>query len=189
MKINHLPNVLSVLRIILTVPVVVALLKAQFLITLTLFAIAALTDGLDGLIAKHFKCQTNLGAILDPLADKILLVSSFLALFYIGLIPLWLVVIILVRDMVLIAGAVGYYYEVGIENSKSIAPSKISKLNTFLQIVSVLLTIIAQLYPSLLAGLFVLYVIVATSTLLSGIDYAWAWTQHAIRKNTSKNIK
>lgn len=189
MKINHLPNALSILRIILTVPIVVALLKAQFLLTLALFAIAALTDGLDGFIAKHFNCQTNLGAMLDPLADKILLASSFITLFYIGLIPLWLVVIILIRDVVLIAGAVGYYYEVGIEDSKCITPSKISKLNTFLQIVSALLTIIAQLYIPLLDILFVLYVIVATSTLLSGIDYAWVWTQRAIGKNSRDHIQ
>lgn len=177
-----MPNLLSGLRIILTVPIVYALTKEYFLFTLILFAFSAFTDALDGFIAKRFNCQTALGAVLDPLADKFLLISCFFALLYLGLMPLWLVAIVLVRDVVLIAGAVGYYHEVGLQSDSAITPSNLSKLNTFLQIAAVFLTIVAQLYPVINQGLAVLYIIVATSTLLSGIDYAWAWIKRVLTK-------
>ena len=183
MGLKHIPNLLSLLRIVLTIPIIISLLKAQYLLTLVLFLISALTDGLDGFIAKRFNCQTWLGAVLDPLADKILLVSTFLALFYLGLVPIWLVIIILSRDVILVAGMVGYYYVVGIGSAGNIVPSNISKLNTFLQIFVVLSIIIAQLYSPLTEWLAILYVIVATSTLLSGVDYAWMWGKHTIDKH------
>ncbi len=182
-SVKHLPNLLSILRIILTVPIVIALIKGQFLLTLALFAISAITDGLDGFIAKRFNCQTWLGTLLDPLADKILLVSVFLTLFYLGLVPVWLAGIIIARDVILIAGMVGYCYEVGMAHAGKIKPSNLSKVNTFLQITLVLIVVIAQLYSFLADWIIIVSIIVATSTLLSGVDYAWAWGKHAMNKD------
>ena len=84
-----LPNALSIIRIILTVPIVIALLKEQYLLTLMLFLFAGITDALDGWIAKQFSFQSRLGSILDPMADKILLASTFLGLYWVGILPLW----------------------------------------------------------------------------------------------------
>ena len=80
-----LPNALSIIRIILTVPIVIALLKEQYLLTLMLFLFAGITDALDGWIAKQFSFQSRLGSILDPMADKILLASTFLGLYWVGI--------------------------------------------------------------------------------------------------------
>ena len=83
-----LPNALSVIRIILTVPIVIALLKEQYLLTLLLFLLAGISDALDGWIAKQFSFQTRLGSILDPVADKVLLTCTFIALYWIELLSL-----------------------------------------------------------------------------------------------------
>ena len=104
-----LPNALSIIRIILTVPIVIALLKEQYLLTLLLFLLAGITDALDGWIAKQFSFQSRLGSILDPMADKILLTCSFIALYWVGIMPLWLLMIIFVRDVIIVAGALGYF--------------------------------------------------------------------------------
>ena len=109
MSYSMLPNALSVIRIILTVPVVIALLKEQYLLALLLFLLAGISDALDGWIAKHFSFQTRLGSILDPMADKILLTCTFLTLYWVGILPLWLLMLIFVRDVIIVAGALGYF--------------------------------------------------------------------------------
>lgn len=175
MSLHYIPNILSILRIILVIPIVFGLLSNQFMLALILLVLASLTDALDGFIAKHFNCQTWLGSLLDPLADKILLTTVFISLYYLNLAPIWLLLIILLRDIILIAGVVGYYYEVCIDKKTLITPSNISKLNTALQILTVLWVITAQIHPILIEWLDILFIIVATSTLISGVDYAWSW--------------
>ena len=99
---------------------------------------AGISDALDGWIAKQFSLQSRLGSILDPVADKVLLTCSFITLYWIGVLPLWLLMIIFVRDVIIIAGALGYF--LGEESSESglLEPSLISKVNTVLQIALVL---------------------------------------------------
>ena len=94
MSFSMLPNALSVIRIILTVPIVIALLKEQYLLTLLLFLVAGISDALDGWIAKQFSFQTRLGSLLDPVADKVLLTCTFIALYWVGRVPVWLLMII-----------------------------------------------------------------------------------------------
>ncbi len=187
MKIKQIPNILSIFRIILTVPIVFLLLNHEYFITLWLFLLAGITDALDGYIAKKFNFQTWIGSILDPLADKILLISSFISLFLLELIPLWFLAIILFRDIILIAGMVGYYYNNAIINKKYIVPSNISKLNTVLQILVVLSTVFSQIYNIVDSWLITLYIITATSTVLSGVDYAWLWICTLIKDSKSSN--
>lgn len=175
MNLSLLPNTLTLTRIILTFPIVFLLLKQSFLLAFILFLIAGITDGLDGFIAKKFKYQTQLGSILDPLADKLLLVSSFLALFIVGLIPWWLLITIVIRDIIIIAGTVGFYYAGGLKQKRLLTPSNLSKLNTVLQISLVALLMISQVFLPLKDMLDVGYIIVGTSTVLSGIDYTWLW--------------
>ncbi len=181
MKTKQIPNTLSIFRIILTIPIVFALLKQEYFIVLWLFLLAGITDALDGYIAKKFNCQTWLGSVLDPLADKILLASSFIALFLLQLIPLWFLVIVLFRDIILIAGMVGYYYNGAASDKTNIIPSNISKLNTVLQILVVLFAVTSQMYNIIEPWLITLYIITATSTVLSAIDYAWLWIRTLIK--------
>ena len=108
MKLVTIPNLICLLRMALTVPIVVLLAEGRYGLTLVLFAIAAASDILDGYLAKTFGWQSELGKVLDPLADKLLLVSVFITLAVIGLVPVWLATIAVLRDVVIGAGALVY---------------------------------------------------------------------------------
>src|SRR5687767_7640096 len=98
---RHLPNALCVLRMILAVPVAWLLARDQYGATLGVFAFAAVTDALDGFLAKRFGWESELGKILDPLADKVLLVTSFITLTVVTHVPLWLAILVVSRDVVI----------------------------------------------------------------------------------------
>ena len=179
MNFSNVPNLLSILRIILTVPVVMALLNHQYSLALILFFVAGITDALDGWIAKRFSFQTRLGSILDPAADKLLLVSSFIALYWVGLLPLWLLILVFLRDVMIVSGTVGSF--LGTDNQNELlSPSKLSKFNTALQISLVLFLVLAQLYPGMQAWSTMFFIVVGTSTVLSGADYVWIWMERVI---------
>ena len=179
-------NVLSIIRIILTVPIVIALLKEQFILTLLLFLVAGITDALDGWIAKQFSFQSRLGSILDPMADKILLTCSFIALYWVGIMPLWLLMIIFVRDIIIVAGALGYFLGEISDNNELLEPTLVSKFNTVLQITLVLFLLIMQIYIELDSFRDVFFIVVATSTGISGADYMWLWIKRFILQETKK---
>ncbi len=185
-SLSSLPNALSILRIILTVPVVMTLLNHNYSLALALFFIAGVTDALDGWIAKRFSCQTRLGSIIDPMADKLLLVGSFIALFWIGLLPLWLLILVFLRDVMIVAGTVGYFLGSDASQDVLLTPSNLSKFNTALQIALVLFLVIMQIYPVMHQWETMFFVIVATSTVLSGADYVWIWTKQVILQEKRK---
>ncbi|EGV51348.1 CDP-alcohol phosphatidyltransferase [Candidatus Endoriftia persephone str. Guaymas] len=180
MKARDIPNLISFLRILMTVPVVWLLFVREFGVALMLFAVAGISDGLDGFLAKQFGWQSRLGGLLDPLADKALLMSSFLVLGALDLLPVWLVMAVIFRDLLIMGG--GLYYHFLVEDLQA-DPSLISKLNTLLQILLVLATVTnagpLALPPLLLAVL--IWSTLAT-TLASGIGYVWVWTRKAQRK-------
>ncbi len=181
MRLSDLPNIISVLRILLVAPVVYLLLDKQFSLALLLFSVAGVSDGLDGYLAKRNHWQSRLGSILDPLADKLLLVSSYIALAWLGLIPIWLVSGVLVRDLIIIIGAVAYHFMLG---SYDMAPSFISKANTFMQIFLVLAVVFSYGIVAL-PGEFLLLLTyaVGVTTLVSGIHYMWVWGRRAERQH------
>ena len=181
-----LPNALSIIRIILTVPIVIALLKEQYLLTLMLFLFAGITDALDGWIAKQFSFQSRLGSILDPMADKILLASTFLGLYWVGILPLWLLLLIFVRDIIIVAGALGYFLGEMNESNELLEPTLISKFNTVLQIALILFLLLMQIYIELNTFKDMLYIVIATSTGLSGADYMWLWIKKFILQEAKK---
>ena len=183
---SMLPNVLSVIRIILTVPVVIALLKGQYLLTLLLFLLAGISDALDGWIAKQFSFQTRLGSILDPMADKILLTCTFITLYWVGILPLWLFMLIFVRDVIIVAGALGYFLGEMTSDSELLQPTLISKFNTVLQIALVLFLLLIQIYVEFAIFIEMVLIIVATSTGLSGADYMWLWIKKFILQESKK---
>ncbi|MBT7839758.1 MAG: CDP-alcohol phosphatidyltransferase family protein, partial [Candidatus Thioglobus sp.] len=130
MNFSSVPNALSILRIILTVPVVLTLLNHQYFLAMVLFFVAGITDALDGWIAKRYSFETRLGSILDPVADKLLLMSSFITLNVIGLLPLWLLVLVFLRDVMIVSGTVGCFIGAGTPKEELLSPSKLSKFNT-----------------------------------------------------------
>ncbi|HSV27919.1 MAG TPA: CDP-alcohol phosphatidyltransferase family protein [Candidatus Omnitrophota bacterium] len=128
---RHVPNALTILRL-LSVPVTVWLMAAgELAAAFWLFAAAGFTDALDGAIARMFDAHSRLGQWLDPLADKVMLVSVYVALGVAGHIPLWLVVLVVLRDVVIVLYAVVYV----LAGAFSGSPLFISKINTAAQIV------------------------------------------------------
>jgi len=176
---RDIPNIISVLRILLVLPVVWALSQANFNLALVLFAVAGVSDALDGFLAKHFDWQTRLGSILDPLADKLLLVCSFYTLAWVDLINFWLFLVVAIRDIMIIIGAVVFHMLFG---RYEMSPSRLSKTNTFFQIIFVLAVVF---YHADLANIpwivEALGYIVFATTILSWVDYTWVWGRRAWR--------
>ena len=181
-----LPNALSIIRIILTVPIVIALLKGQYLLAILLFLLAGATDALDGWIAKQYSFQSRLGSILDPMADKILLTCTFVSLYWVEILPLWLLLLICVRDVIIVAGALGYFLGEISGSSGLLQPTLISKFNTVLQIALVLFLLLVQITVEFSEWLPIVFIIVATSTGLSGADYMWLWIKKFILQESKK---
>jgi cardiolipin synthase len=175
---RHVPNLISAARIALVAPVVWTLLHDQLAVTLLLFGAAAASDGADGFLAKHFAWQSELGAILDPAADKLLLATVFLTLAVIGAAPPWLTAAAVGRDVVLVLGALAYRQRFG---KVKVRPSAISKTNTLCQLAFVL-TVIARLrfgWPPawLVTGLGALTFV---TVCVSGIDYVLIYGGRAL---------
>jgi len=175
-NLRQLPNIISVFRILLVFPIIYLLLDHQYQQTLVLFVIAGVSDGVDGFLAKHYGWQTWLGGVLDPLADKFLLLSCFIALAWMDLLPWWLVVLVLLRDVVIIAGATYYYFRVDRIDAQ---PTFLSKFNTVSQIGLVVVVILAKIIslPSWVVATMIVFV--ALTTISSGLDYVIAWSRKA----------
>lgn len=184
MGVNQIPNIISVFRMLLVAPVVWNLLQLDFGSALAWFAIAAFSDALDGFLAKHYGWQSRLGSILDPLADKLLLVSVFIALTWVELIPMWLLLVVLSRDLLIVIGGVIFHYTLG---RFDMQPSRISKVNTFVQIIFVLAVVFYHgdyaFTPWIVDAL--VYMVLAT-TVMSGLDYVWVWGKRAMNVVRSK---
>ncbi len=179
MILHHLPNLISALRIVLVLPLAWFLLQHDFDIALLLVFIAGVSDALDGFLAKHYGWSSALGSVLDPLADKLLLVVTFLSLGYLALVPAWLVVAVLARDIVIVTGGVAYYVSIG---RFDMAPTLVSKLNTLMQLVLVFGVVLAQVFdfPRMWMIEIGVWIVLAT-TVLSGMDYVWTWGRSAWR--------
>jgi cardiolipin synthase len=182
---KHIPNIISVFRILLVIPVVYLLINREYAGALVLFAVAGVSDALDGFLAKHFNWQSRLGSILDPLADKLLLVWSFVSLAWIGMIPLWLVIAVFARDVIIVVGAMAFHLLFG---EYEMEPTRVSKANTFFQIIFVLAVVFYHgeflLKPWVIDAL--QYVVLAT-VIISGLNYVWIWGRKAVEAGKQKS--
>ncbi|MFC4270242.1 CDP-alcohol phosphatidyltransferase family protein [Sneathiella chungangensis] len=171
----NIPNSITLIRMIM-VPIIVWLILAEQMYAAFLaFLLAGASDALDGLIAKQFDLVTPLGTYLDPLADKILLVSIYVTLGVQQDLPSWLVILVVSRD-ILIVGAILLTFL--LELNIAIVPSKLSKLNTFCQI-SLAAIVLGDLGLDMgFSGLIELFVyIVSVTTVLSGLTYILQWSR------------
>lgn len=142
----NVPNVLTLLRL-LAIPVfLILLVDFRYREALGVFVAAGVTDALDGAIARLTHTKTTLGAYLDPAADKLLLMSAFVALAFLQQVPGWLVVIVLSRDVMLV---VGYFLLFTMtQHAMEVRPSVAGKLSTFLQLSAVAVVLVSRVYPS-----------------------------------------
>jgi cardiolipin synthase len=175
---RHLPNALCIVRMLLAIPVGWLLARDEYGATLWVFALAAITDALDGYLAKRFGWESELGKTLDPLADKVLLVTAFITLTVVGRVPIWLAIVVVSRDVIIGCGALTYRFFFGPINGQ---PTLVSKLNTLFQIGYVLIVVGAQAaaraQPVAIA---ILTTLVLVTTVASGVDYIATYIQRAI---------
>lgn len=172
----NIPNLLTLLRILLVPVVVWAIAQRQMEIALAAFVVAGITDAVDGYIAKHFNQQTELGAYLDPLADKALIVSIYLSLAIFGFIPPWVAILVVSRDIMIVGAVV---LSTLLERPLTIQPLLVSKANTAAQIIFAALVLAAKgLKLDLDWAIFVAMWAVAILTLASAGAYVVGWTRH-----------
>ena len=172
----NIPNLITTGRIILVPVVVWAIATGQMHFAFLLFLVAAVSDAVDGFLAKRFNMKSEIGAYLDPLADKVLIVSIYVTLGSTGVIPLWIVILVVSRDF-MIVGAILLSWLVG--RPVKIRPHMVSKANTAVQIVYACL-VLASLGFSFNAEpvLTLVMVLVAVLTLLSVGLYLAEWIRH-----------
>ncbi len=177
MTLGFLPNLLCVLRILLVYPAAHALLQGRYTLVLALCLLAAFTDGVDGYLAKRFDWSTELGKHLDPLADKLLLVSLFVCMSVAGLAPWWLTALVLLRDVVIVTGAIAYRVLIGPLHGRPTVPSK---LNTLCQISFCLAVVSRAAYGWPTAEIIMAAgALVTVTTAVSGIDYVLVYSRRA----------
>lgn len=176
--IKQVPNILTTLRLILAVPICMLILEKSYSTVLWIAFIAGLSDAADGWLARKLDAVSRYGAIADPLSDKALLLSAYIAFVVVGLLPWWVAVIIVTRDVVIITGALVYYWRFG---RYEVAPSFWGKTSTCVQIVYALMLLTHQVYPvfpqlSFQIGLWLLIVMVC----VSGGHYVYIWGKKAL---------
>ena len=166
----NIPNTLTLVRILLVPVFVILLLRQLYTHALVVFVFAGVSDGLDGFIARYFNQRTALGAYLDPTADKLLLVSSYVALAVLEVIPAWVAVVVITRDVIIVLGIAIFTL---FEKAYEVRPTIVSKCTTTLQILLVAVSLfdpdksrLATLHAPLLWT-------TAVVTVLSGLHYIY----------------
>ena len=181
MKLHLLPNTLTLFRMLSVGPIVFLLLTGSYRSAFVVAFCAGISDLLDGYLARRFGWMTHFGGVLDPLADKLMLVSTSVTLAWLGHLPIWLVALVVFRDLLIICGAWYFHYQVA--RITTATPSPLSKWNTLLQIMLVVCVMLSLAFRGF-DGPWInwLILIVAITTVLSGAQYVLVWTTKAIRQ-------
>jgi len=178
MILKYIPNALTLLRLGLIFPFLFYLYHHEYVDAFYVFILAGLTDGLDGFLARLFHWQSFFGSFVDPLADKLLIASSFISLALLGVLPWWLVALVFLRDFTISMGVVAWYWF--IRKKLDFKPTSLSKFNTAFQLTLVTFCLFELAYfhfpPYVLDTL--IY-ITAITTATTYIDYIWTWGKKA----------
>jgi cardiolipin synthase len=170
----NLPNILTLTRVLMIPFFVIFIINKHFGWALITFLIAGITDGIDGLLARITHQRTELGAYLDPIADKLLLFSAFITLAIVEIIPSWLVVIVITRDIIIL---VGFLVMLLTNYHPKINPSLLSKMTTVFQIITIVLVLMAGYHPAFRQLSIVAVYGTAIITILSGSHYIYLGTR------------
>jgi cardiolipin synthase (CMP-forming) len=177
---RHIPNLICLVRIALIAPLIAAMLAGEQGRILVLFCIAAVSDGLDGYLAKRFGWTSDLGRLLDPMADKLLLMAVFITAAWLDIAPWWVAAVAVARDIVIGVGALIYRLWIGPLNGR---PTVISKINTGMQMLYLLAVILASASgfpPREVLEALALFVVL--TTFASGIDYVARFLERAFTR-------
>lgn len=177
---RHLPNILTGLRLIAAPALAVLLLHAMYNAALGIFVFAGLSDVADGYLAKRFKLATRFGRYMDPAADKLLMTISFVVLTWLGVVPLWLTMLVIARDLAIVLGiAVGHAMELPMR----VAPVTAGKLSTFVQVcyigLMLLFLALGAAWPMLARGA---AIACGAATAISWLAYGQIWLKAFLQK-------
>jgi len=183
-RMHHLPNLITLVRLALVPALAYALLSHAYHVALPLFLAAALSDTADGYIARRYHATSRLGATLDPIADKLNMLVATLALAWQELVPLWLAGAIVLRDVVIVTGALAYRATVG---HLEIAPTWLSKINTVIEF-TLLLVVMAGAtgWIDVRGWIGAAFVLAGATVIASGVQYVWLWGRKAWREVRSR---
>ncbi len=180
MSLHLLPNALTLFRILSVGPIVYLLLTGSYRSAFVVTFFAGISDLLDGFLARRFGWMTHFGGVLDPLADKFMLVATGITLAWLGFLPVWLVALMVLRDLLIVGG--GLYFHHWVERLSPTTPSKLSKWNTLFQILLVVCVMLSLAFSGFDGPwINVLIVIVTVTTVLSGGQYVMVWSAKAFR--------
>lgn len=185
MSLRWLPNAISLIRIVLVAPILMYIVEGRYGLALLLFFIAGFSDGVDGYLAKRFDWHTRIGALLDPIADKLLVGGTFITMVFTGLVPVWLAALVIFRDVVIVGGATAYNFFVRPVEGE---PTRISKLNTALQLLFIVFVLSNAGFgwPDQIT-ITVIGAGVLVTLVVSGIDYVWSWARRAREDSRSSD--
>jgi cardiolipin synthase len=181
---QDLPNALTISRLLLAAPLGLLILREDFAWALGIGLFAGITDALDGYFARRLQAFSRWGAALDPIADKILITVAFLSFARVELIPWYLALLVISRDVIIVIGATCYYKLIG---PFEFAATNLSKANMFVQISFCTLVLLAAVVPAIspmvvtVGSAAVLFIAAA-----SGFDYIMSWTIKAIQSRQTK---
>jgi cardiolipin synthase len=180
----NVPNVITLVRLVLVPVMGYYLANKAYEIALPIFLVAALSDFADGYIARRFKVVSTLGAMLDPVADKLNMLVATVLLALQMLLPLWLAIAIVARDIVIIVGALAYRLARG---RLKIAPTRLSKVNTVIEF-TVLLLAMAAAAGWIKAGVWMqtAFLVVFMTVVASGVQYVWVWGRKALKERRTR---
>jgi cardiolipin synthase len=175
-----LPNLITIGRVLLIPVVTFLLLDHDYKLAFAVFMVAAVGDWLDGFLARRLNQESEFGAVLDPIADKMTMMIVAILMAAQGLLPTWLAVVIVMRDAIIVAGAIAYRFVVG---HVEMAPTRLSKANTFLEF-GVLALVMAQAgqLVDAEAWLMPFFILLFASVLISGAHYVWVWRRKAVEE-------
>ncbi len=187
MNLTQLPNIITSIRLILLIPLSFYLSNDEYLLSLIIFLVAGFSDALDGYLAKKFNWVSRFGSILDPIADKALLVIT-MGILTINQIVSWpLFLCVTLRDIYIISGACFYYKSIGPFDMK---PSLISKVNTFAQLLMVTSILVSLgFHPMPKYSIEGLIILVYITVILSTVHYSYVWGKKYKRARQSLNNK
>jgi cardiolipin synthase len=171
-----IPNLITIARLLIVPVVIVAILQGRWSVAFVLFVVAGVSDAIDGFIARRFDMRSEFGAYIDPLADKALLVSIFVTLAVVGVLPAWLAVVVVFRDAMIVAAVMLSWV---MSRPVAIKPLMLSKLNTAAQIGFAALVLSTKAFRVDLAGFDdVLMLVLAALTIASAGAYLAGWMRH-----------
>jgi len=178
MILRNIPNALTLTRLLLIIPFLMFIYSREYACAFYIFLLAGFTDGLDGWLARCFHWQSPFGTFIDPIADKLLISASFIALALVGKLPWWVVFLVFARDMTISVGVIAWLSF--IPKKPDFKPTYLSKINTVMQLALVTLCLFEQaffVFESPLCQVFLVLTVLTTS--ISFMDYVWTWGKKA----------